>query len=301
MTERALAVLVLAASAACASPVALADDIDPSCVRVEERLTKLINKAGKPAIVLPGAFSKNTCPDQIYWHIDQSRTASTESHVVVFGPADDMSSFLALSMNNAKIIKGSLPPEFSTRAGNVTANSGGATISSVRHSLRDFCNLPIDLPGSIPGSLWEISLTPVPHRQFCVGIGDSLAAFGIGLEKDGENIVGRASDRSWAPSAPCDPEAKEEDIRALSNWAEALYSEYSRHAEACMPLPERVAALGVRVDRGGEWGALMNDARSARARGDFISACNALAKAEKLAKADWAQSNALLAKCTPGK
>ena len=129
---------------------------DAACIHMEEQVAGLIASYGKPAIVLEGAFQRNGCSRHVDWTIDQSRIASTRSHIIIFGLNDDIPAFLERSKQNAAVIERNLPPDVLKKSVSTEASAGGLPFKSLDNLLEQ-CMLPIAYPASAAGSLWAAS------------------------------------------------------------------------------------------------------------------------------------------------
>jgi len=193
------AILGLQLSCACAiaADPARAPPVDPGdqrCIDQEEQLANLIATYGKRIIVLEGAFKPSTCERSPTRPIDQTRIALTRSHLVIFGPHDDIHTLLELAEQNAKVLAEVLPATISQRG--ITPNFSGVAPETMLQMIQVYCPLSgtiesADALETYSNLLTEVSPTAVGALPFCLGAADYFAIFGISLTKDGGGIVGR--------------------------------------------------------------------------------------------------------------
>ena len=141
-------ILALQLSCACAiatDPVR-APAVDPGdqrCIDQEEQLADLTATYGKRILILEGAFKRSTCERSNTRPIDQTRIALTRSHLVIFGPHDDIHTLLELAEQNAKVLAEVLPATISQpgRVKGITPNTSQAPAQAILQTIGVLCPL----------------------------------------------------------------------------------------------------------------------------------------------------------------
>ena len=195
-------ILALQLSCACAiaTDPARAPAVDPGdqrCIDQEEQLADLTATYGKRILILEGAFKRSTCERSNTRPIDQTRIALTRSHLVIFGPHDDIHTLLELAEQNAKVLAEVLPATISQpgRVKGITPNTSQAPAQAILQTIGVLCPLSgtiesADAAETYSNFLTEVSPTAVATLPYCLGAADYFAIFGISLTKDGGGIVG---------------------------------------------------------------------------------------------------------------
>jgi hypothetical protein len=162
------------------------------CIDQEKQLSELISSRGKPVIVLEAAIERIACDRESERPVDLSRIASTNSHLIIHGPNDDIHALLALAKQNAEVLE-ELLPESVSPTGEITPRFSGASEPSIVSMIGTHCRLSgsIDPVDSDSEHLWVLPAGSVEDRQFCLHAADYFAVFGIALTNDDGKVLGR--------------------------------------------------------------------------------------------------------------